>query len=274
MDNIKQPVEYIDPLIALSRLASNSILDFYQKKEIAVSYKANNTPLTEADIASHRIISDGLEQLTPDVPIISEESKSIAFLTRRQWSTYWLIDPLDGTREFIERSDQFSTNIALIVNHRPVVGVIFSPVDETCYYAAKDHGAYKFTCDHSARKIYTRSVPIVANNPQYTIVVSSRYNKQRIANLSDRLGSANKLIMGSSLKMCLIAEGKADLYPRFGPTGEWDTAAAHIILQEAGGLIETMECQPLEYNRKESLINPSFYAVGDTNMPWHRHFFK
>lgn len=231
--------------------------------------KEDNSPLTQADLAAHQVIVHALSQLTPDIPILSEESDSIGFEIRSLWQQYWLIDPLDGTREFVKRNGEFTVNIALIDNHLPVLGVVYAPVTGLLYFATQQQGAYKQIKDSKPKKIQTRAL----NLKQPTIAGSrSHFNEKTqrfMHNLQKVAGVAPELIsMGSSLKVCLVAEGLADVYPRLGPTSEWDTAAAHCVLLEAGGDIVDMSNQSLLYNTKDSLLNPSFFAKSDRAHNW------
>ncbi len=244
--------------------AGRVIMEVYERG-FSVEEKSDHTPVTEADLAAHRIIETGLRALTPDIPILSEECKPLPFVERARWSRYWLVDPLDGTREFIRRNGEFSVNIALIEGHCPVVGTIYGPVVGCLYYAAKGMGAFKKSGIDDVRPIRVR-----ATCPEKVVIAGSRSHygeefKQFIA----RLPAGYEIIpMGSALKSCLVAEGKADLYARLGPTSEWDTAAAQIIVEEAGGLITDTHMQPLRYNTREELLNPHFFAFGDRSRDW------
>ena len=251
----------------IAQLASDKILVVYNT-EFDVTSKEDNTPLTEADMAAHHVITEGLEKLTPDIPILSEESADIPFATRKEWHTYWLVDPLDGTREFVKRNGEFTVNIALIEDHQPVLGVIHTPVSGVCYYATKDTGAYKKLPDEPAVKISTRR-----KDTDHTLVAGSRSHRGDSLNaFLEKIGEHEIVSMGSSLKSCLVAEGKVDIYPRLGPTSEWDTAAAQCIVENAGGIIVELSMEPMRYNTKESLLNPHFLVIGDTDFDWGQYF--
>ena len=251
----------------IAQLASDKILLVYNT-EFDVKSKEDNTPLTEADMAAHHVITEGLEKLTPDIPILSEESADIPFATREKWHTYWLVDPLDGTREFVKRNGEFTVNIALIEDHKPVLGVIHTPVSGVCYYATKDDGAFKQLPGEPAIKISTRR-----KESDHTLVAGSRSHRGDSLNaFLEKIGDHEIVSMGSSLKSCLVAEGKVDIYPRLGPTSEWDTAAAQCIVENAGGIIVELSMEPMRYNTKESLLNPHFLVIGDTDFDWGQYF--
>lgn len=256
----------IQPLLKIARDAGDAIMAVYQQDDHGVEAKVDNSPLTQADLAAHRIIEQGLKALTPDIPQLSEEATTIPFSTRAGWQRYWLIDPLDGTKEFIRRNDEFTVNIALIEDHQPVMGVICLPVSGICYFGSRDGGAWKQKPDQAPVMIQTR-----AHSSPLKVLGSRRHKTDKETPVLERLtaqfGPLQKDSYGSSLKMCVIAEGLADLYPRLYPTCEWDTAAAQAIVEAAGGLILDSGLQPLRYNMKESLINPDFYVIGDQGFP-------
>ncbi len=254
-------------VIEIAEQASEKILVVYNT-EFDVTSKEDNTPLTEADMAAHHVISDGLKRITPDIPILSEESIDIPFETRQQWDTYWLVDPLDGTREFVKRNGEFTVNIALIENHQPVLGVIHVPVSGLCYYASNGNGAFKKLPDEPAVAISTKP-----KKSGLTLVAGSRSHRGKSLNaFLEKIGEYEIISMGSSLKSCLVAEGKVDIYPRLGPTSEWDTAAAQCIVENAGGKIVDLSMQPMRYNTKDSLLNPHFLVIGDVNFDWSQYF--
>lgn len=259
---------YLATILGIARDAGAAILQVYAT-DFDVVKKSDASPLTQADLAAHQIIVAALSELTPDIPILSEESEAIPYATRNTWQTYWLIDPLDGTREFVKRNGEFTVNIALIHQHIPVLGVVYAPVQDLLYFAVKGHGAYKQLGSDSAQQIHAKPLdlkqPVVAGSRSHT-----DQNMQRFMhNLEQSSGVTPKLIsMGSSLKICLVAEGLADVYPRLGPTSEWDTAAAHCILNEAGGDILDVAGSSLRYNHKNSLLNPSFFAKSSTQHNW------
>jgi 3'(2'), 5'-bisphosphate nucleotidase len=255
----------IEALLGLSRDAGAAILRIYNS-EFSVTDKADNSPLTEADLASHHLIVDTLERLTPEIPVLSEESAKIPFETRKTWQRYWLIDPLDGTKEFVKRNGEFTVNIALIEDHRPTLGVIYAPVIDRLYYGVVGQGAWK---SEDGGELTPISVTRTHRVP--TLVAGSRSHAgESLRKFLENLGEHELVSMGSSLKSCLVAEGKADLYPRLGPTSEWDTGAAQAIVEAAGGQLTTLDMQPLRYNTKESLLNPHFFVFGDSSEDWSR----
>ena len=256
--------ELVNPVSEIAKQAGAEIMKIYAEG-FEIEEKKDHSPLTTADLASHTIIIDELSKLTPDIPILSEESASISFSERSSWKNYWLIDPLDGTREFIKRNGEFTVNIALITEHVSSLGVVYLPVKDICYFAAHNIGSYKQDQNTSAIKINAR-----ASTPKSspTICGSRSHAGKSLQALQDKIGEYNLISMGSSIKMCLVAEGVADIYPRFGPTSEWDTAAAHCVVNEAGGEIVDMQLETLQYNTKDSLLNPSFLAIGELNQQW------
>ncbi len=253
--------DLLEPVIGIARRAGESILEIYQR-EFSITSKEDASPVTEADLAAHRAIIDGLKALTPELPVLSEESAAIPFVERARWRCYWLVDPLDGTREFIKRNGEFSVNIALIEQHAPVLGVILAPVSGVCYYAARGSDARKMVAGGS-RPIHARErreIPIIA--------VSRARCGPRQQRLLRNIGPHRTIPLGSSLKSCLVAEGAADLYARLGPTSEWDTAAAQCIVEQAGGHLTDLQRRPLRYNTGESLLNPDFMVYGATRYDW------
>lgn len=249
--------------LEIAEAAGLKILDIYQG-DFDVMSKEDNTPLTAADMAAHYHIVNSLSQLTPELPILSEEAADIPYSVRSTWQTYWLVDPLDGTREFIKRNGEFSVNIALIHKNKSILGVINIPVQKISYFAYKGNGAYKISAENKLERIHCREVDI--NN---LIIAGSRsHQSDKIKSFLAKLGNPEIIPMGSSLKSCLVAEGSADLYPRLGLTSEWDTAAAHCIVNEAGGQITKTDMQPLLYNTKDSLLNPEFFVFGITDINW------
>jgi 3'(2'), 5'-bisphosphate nucleotidase len=233
--------------------------------DFSVVKKEDNSPLTQADLAAHHIIVDSLKALTPDIPSLSEESENITPEIRKEWRRYWLIDPLDGTREFVKRNGEFTVNIALVEDHKPVLGVVYAPVKALLYYAYQDQGAYRQQGDANPEKInikkFDGSKPIVAGSRSH----QDQKLHDFIQKIETNLGVTPQLIsMGSSLKICLVADGAADVYPRLGPTFEWDTAAGHCVLNEAGGDILDQQGLPLRYNTKATLLNPYFFATNQS----------
>ncbi|MCU7834292.1 MAG: 3'(2'),5'-bisphosphate nucleotidase CysQ [gamma proteobacterium symbiont of Taylorina sp.] len=257
-------------VIELAQQAGQVIMDIYQS-DFQINNKSDNTPVTCADLAANEFIVKQLARLSPEIPILSEESTTIPYKERSQWQTYWLVDPLDGTRAFIEKTGEFSVNIALIVKNSPVLGVIYSPVNKCSFYACSDGGAFYLDDSKQARNIQVRA------KCQDKIVVAgteksaqSRILQAFLKNLEKRFHSYEIKFMGSSLKSCMVAEGTADVYARLGPTSEWDTAAAQCIVEEAGGQITDTQMQALRYNTKDSLLNPDFFVFGDKSIAWNQ----
>jgi 3'(2'), 5'-bisphosphate nucleotidase len=250
-------------ILDISRRAGDAILQVYGQ-EIVVKEKDDASPLTQADLASHHLILAALHSLTPSVPVLSEESAALDFSTRSRWSEYWLVDPLDGTKEFIKRNGEFTVNIALVQNHEPVLGVVHVPVSGISYCGLRDLGAQRVSARGIAESI---SVRIPCAEPVIVVGSRSHPNPALQAHLAP-LGSYELVSMGSSLKFCLVAEGKADFYPRLGPTSEWDTAAAHALVTAAGGKVITLDGQPMRYNTKPSLLNPEFLVIADSSRDW------
>jgi 3'(2'), 5'-bisphosphate nucleotidase len=259
-----QPADYLKPAIALAEQAGEAIMQVYAT-DFTVENKSDQSPLTQADLASHQVIVAGLRQLTPHWPVLSEESVALPFAERGAWGEYWLIDPLDGTREFVKRNGEFTVNIALISDHRPVLGVVYVPVTRTLYYAAQGGGACKQAAGESAHPIHARPCP----EHGLTLAGSRSHAGESLQNFVACLGRETRLSsVGSSLKICLVAEGQADLYPRFGPTSEWDTAAAQCVAEQAGAHLTDLQRRPLRYNTKESLLNPYFLVFAEERPIW------
>jgi len=255
--------------LTIARAAGQRIVEVYED-DYTVDYKSDNTPVTTADFAAHHIIVDALEALPESFPVLSEESEHIPYDVRHNWSTYWLVDPLDGTREFMRRNGEFSVNIALIVDGQPVLGVVTAPILDLCYYATRGQGAWKQIGQQAPEPIHVRPAPTGAG--EITVARSRCPRKSdRLKAFLDKLGAHNEVPMGSSLKSCLVAEGAADVYVRLGPTSEWDTGAAQCIVEEAGGHITDTNLIELKYNTRESLLNPHFVVFGDETYNWHEY---
>jgi 3''(2''),5''-bisphosphate nucleotidase, bacterial len=248
---------------SIARRAGTAILEVYAQ-EFSVTKKADSSPLTLADMRSHEIIVNALRALTPQLPILSEEASDIPFEQRAQWSRYWLVDPLDGTKEFVSRNGEFTVNIALVEDHMPVLGVVFVPVEVTLYMGSRAGGAFRQSGAEPAERIQTAQP---AATP-LRIVGSRSHRDGRLETYLPRLEPYELVFVGSSLKFCQVAEGRADLYPRFGPTNEWDTAAAQAVVEAAGGAVVTLDGRPLRYNTKADLLNPNFLVFGDTSRDW------
>ena len=247
---------------ALAREAGDAIMRIYAG-EFAVERKRDNSPLTAADLAAHRVIVDGLHELAPQIPVLSEESaEQAAWSVRRTWPRYFLVDPLDGTREFVKRNGEFTVNIALIDGHVPILGVVYAPALDELYWAWAG-GAAQFATKSQSGKLHTRprATPLV-------VAGSRSHADPRMTTALDKLGAHQTIALGSSLKFCRAARGAVDLYLRYGPTSEWDTAAGQCVLEQAGGAVQRLDGAPLAYNTKESLLNPDFLACGDANVNW------
>jgi len=257
----------ITELNQIARRAGDAILEVYGREDFGVTEKSDESPLTQADMASHHLICSALEALTPQIPILSEESAKIPFEERRQWRRYWLIDPLDGTKEFIKRNGEFTVNIALIEGHRPVMGVVYAPVLQVAWYGDQEAGAFRQEGDAPPQPIQV--APKVRRPVK--VAGSRSHAGDSLKAFLEKLGEHEIVSMGSSMKLCLVAEGAADLYPRLGPTSEWDTAAAQAVVEAAGGKVTDLDLEPLAYNRKDSLLNPHFLVFGDTSVDWTRY---
>ncbi len=265
-ENIPSLPELTHAVCEITIAAADRIMDVYET-DFSIQQKDDRSPLTAADTASHKIICEKLAEITPNIPILSEESTDIPFAERSQWARYWLVDPLDGTREFIKQNGEFTVNIALIEQHIPIIGVVHIPVTGITYFAAKGHGAFKELSGEQAAKITVRTTQ--ADN--ITVAGSRSHGNERQRTFIEALGDIEVIAIGSSLKFCLLAEGKVDIYPRFGPTSEWDTAAAHCIVGEAGGTVTDTSLKTLKYNTKESLLNPDFLVIADNSFNWRKY---
>ncbi len=268
MPDIRDRKQLVDALVAIVVDAGREIMQVYGSNFDVVT-KDDSSPLTQADLASHRLIRDALVRMTPDIPVLSEESTLPDFATRRSWSRYWLVDPLDGTKEFVNRNGEFTVNIALIDGHRAVLGIVGVPARGVVYTGDVVERRAERRDEHGTRAMHTRRM----DRARELVVVASRsHGGERleafIDGLAERFNAVNRTPVGSSLKLCILAEGLADLYPRLGPTSEWDIAAAHAVLEAAGGAVMTFDHEPLRYNTKESLLNPEFLAVADDAFDW------
>ncbi|MFS2263447.1 3'(2'),5'-bisphosphate nucleotidase CysQ [Vibrio vulnificus] len=255
-------------VIDIARTAGQLILDIYQSKQYQEYTKSDETPVTSADLAAHKLINQRLSELTPDIPVLSEEAADISLEQRAQWKRYWLVDPLDGTQEFIARSGDFATIIALVENNKPVMGVVYGPVSGVTYYAYQGKGAWKIPEMNESLKIQTHKHELPGQN--IAIAISRRQDINRITNRMSNSWNYDLVPLGSAaLKACLVAEGAVDCYLRLGPTGEWDTAATQCIVEEAGGRILSTYLEPLSYNERDTLENPNFIVLGDADLPWN-----
>ncbi len=255
-------------ILSIALEASEAILDIYRKDETHVNYKADDSPLTQADRNAHKIIVRRLKENFPQIPVLSEEGNIPGYDERKSWDEFWLVDPLDGTKEFIKRSGEFTVNIALIRHGKPVSGIVHVPTQGLSYFA-DNQKAYKLKGDDISRKeqIQTRKT----NTEQLVIAGSRDHAGPGLKSLLQKNTKATLKSMGSSLKFCLVAMGEADIYYRDLPTMEWDTAAAQAVVEAAGGIVIDESGQPLSYN-KESVKNPYFMALGDKNFDWKKIF--
>ncbi len=257
-------------LVRIAQDAGAAIMEIYGT-DFAVEHKDDASPLTQADLAAHRIIVAGLGELTPDIPILSEESVAAGFAERAQWTRYWLVDPLDGTKEFVNRNGEFTVNIALISEHEPVFGVVDVPVQKRTFVGDVEAGQAFVLVADGARQTLSGLARHGTDEP-LTVVASRSHGGERLEDylgaLAETFGTLSRTSLGSSLKLCALAAGEADFYPRLGPTSEWDIAAAHAVLRAAGGDVCTFDGATLRYNTKESLLNPDFYAVADRSFAW------
>jgi 3'(2'), 5'-bisphosphate nucleotidase len=255
--------ELLANVVKLAHQAGDAILSVYGE-QFEVTHKSDQSPLTVADLRSHEIITEGLRALTPELPVLSEEASDISFEQRQQWTRYWLVDPLDGTKEFVSRNGEFTVNIALIDDHVPVLGVVHVPVTSTTYTGAVGGGACKQVDGGKPIPLHVCSP---ANNP-LRIVGSRSHRGDTLDQYLPKLAPYELVAVGSSLKFCLVAEGSADFYPRFGPTSEWDTAAAQAVVEAAGGGVIKTNGERLRYNTKADLLNPHFLVYGDRKRDW------
>lgn len=260
----------LDAVMEIAVDAGKEILEVYHDSEQPqVDHKADNSPLTDADRRAHRLINDRLGALEGDTPVLSEESDPIEPQDRLAWQRYWLVDPLDGTKEFVNRNGEFTVNIALIDKGEPVLGVVHVPVSGETYLGRQGAGAWH--CDGEGHCAAIRCSTL-ADRDRLRVVASRSHRGPfldgLLVKLEQQFGGLEVMSMGSSLKICLLAAGRADFYPRLAPTCEWDTAAAHAVLAAAGGDIIDTDMQPLRYNQKADLLNPHFLAIADGDYGW------
>ena len=261
--------QYADQCLVILEQTAEILLDFWrQPEEIVHQKKSDGTPFTAADIAAHQQITENLQKNFPGIPVLSEEGEWPAYSERAQWRQYWLLDPLDGTRGFIAHSEQFSINLALIVDAIPVLGMIYVPAAHSCYYAWEGSGVFKQTGKVVQR---IQRPERVAKTP-WRIVIGQYSRGVRLAQLINQQCPYELLHANGSVKFGWLAEGQADIYPRLGPIYEWDTAAGQCILTEGGGAVVDLQGRTLQYNRKDSLLNPEFIALADTR--WTQHWVK
>jgi 3'(2'), 5'-bisphosphate nucleotidase len=257
------PAPLLPQVVVLARRAGEAIMALYAQTDAGTTYKEDDSPLTRADLASHRLLIDGLRALTPDLPALSEESQAIPYEKRREWVRYWLIDPLDGTKEFIKRRDEFTVNVALIQQGAPTLGVVYAPALDVIYSAVQGAGAWKQTGSKSPEPVRVSDYRIGG----LKMVVSRSHAGPQLEAFVRKISPAECVSVGSSLKLCLVADGTAHLYPRLGPTMEWDIAAAQCVVEEAGGTVTDLSGAWLRYNKSE-LVNPDFIVCGRPPFPW------
>jgi len=259
------PCVHLEAVCEIARAAGRRILEVYERG-FTIEHKEDRSPLTEADRAAHDVIITELRALTPDISVLSEESAKADYAARAGWNRFWLVDPLDGTKEFINRNGEFTVNIALIENGRVVLGAVYVPVAKLIYYACAGQGAFKQQGEAEARPVRVRRF----NGGKPIVVASRSHAGPETEAFLKSLGEHDIVSMGSSLKLCLVAEGAADVYPRLGPTMEWDTAAAQCVVEVAGGSVTDLGSRSLVYN-KSDLHNPWFIVSGAGGYDWHRH---
>lgn len=262
--------ELLSSVLQIALDAGAAILEIYHQATPAEAIldKGNDSPLTLADLAAHQCICAGLAKIS-NLPILSEEAATLAWDERKQWASYWLIDPLDGTKEFLKRNGEFTVNIALIQGNKAVLGVVYAPVLQRAYFAAEGVGAMRQDNGLAAQAIH-----VAPRAATWRVVGSRSHGSDAMADFTQFLGAVDLVAMGSSLKLCLVAEGAADLYPRLAPTSEWDTAAAQCVVEQAGGEVLTEQLQPVLYNSKESILNPHFIVCGARDPAWTGFFVK
>lgn len=252
--------------IKIAHQAGQAIMDFFEQGGYEEFNKEDESPVTSADYAANEIVLAELMRLTPEIPIVSEEVEGLALSDRANWTRYWLIDPLDGTQEFVAGRPDFAVNIALVENGQPALGVIYAPATDTTYWAIKGQGTHKIA-NGKTKKVSAQAVN--KEKPYLRVAISRVQTLETITKYIKPDISIEFVSLGScALKSCLVAEGTADIYLRVGPTGEWDTGAPQIIVEEAGGCIIDSEFKPLTYNKRESLMNPDFMVTSDAQFDW------
>lgn len=261
----REPAALLEHIADIAQRAGAEILEVYACDNVGTTFKADDSPLTLADLRAHHLIVEALRALTPEIPVLSEESSQLLdYAERSRWNRHWLVDPLDGTKEFLSRNGEFTVNIALIEDHAPTLGVVYVPTRRTLYCGLPGIGAWRRRGDGTAEPIHVQERAA----PRVRVVGSKSHRGDSLDELLRRLGPHELLPVGSSLKFCMVAEGAADLYPRLGPTSEWDTAAAHAVVCAAGGLVMTLEGTPLAYNTKPEILNPHFLVYADQQRDW------
>ncbi len=258
----------LNNVIIIAKKAGKEILEIYNSDDFDVQIKGDDSPLTRADLAAHNIIVDFLEEKYPLIPCLSEESTGIEFDDRKGWQQCFIIDPLDGTKEFIARNGEFTVNIAIQEKGKSILGVIHVPVADVTYSGARNLGSFKQEKEEKPQMIKVRNLNQKEGKNHFTVVASRRHGLDKVETLCQNFASYDLTSRGSSLKMCMVAEGSADLYPRLALTSEWDTAAAQAIVEQAGGKIVQLDFSDMTYNQKECLLNPFFLVLGDPNFDW------
>jgi len=261
MEDIQIKSELIEQLIEISKDAGKAILEVYNSN-FGHQIKEDLSPLTKADTLSNNIICERLKVITPDIPILSEENSDIPFNIRSSWEQYWLVDPLDGTKEFIKKNGEFTVNIALIENNTPIFGIIHLPVTNETYWGSSTKGSFYIKGNNQKTKLCVEK----KIRSQVRIVASRSHPSKMLDTLLEEIGEYKIITKGSSLKFCLIAKGQADIYPRLGPTSEWDIAAGHAIVKFAGGSLLTIDRESMQYNRTENNLNPYFVAASSEDI--------
>ena len=269
-----QIAEVLPRIVDIAKQAGQAILEVYNSPDFDTTLKDDQSPLTRADLESNRVIVEGLEALGTGIPILSEESKAVPYAEREQWQQFWLVDPLDGTKEFIKRNGEFTVNIALVDGGKSVMGVVHVPVQGKTYWGAAGNGAFLESDSGESSPIQVSGGPDNGDRPLKVVASRSHANADTQAFLSNlesqRSGSVDVVSAGSSLKLCLVASGEAQLYPRFGPTMEWDTAAAQAVVEQAGGSVMNVNGGPLQYNKTE-LLNPYFIVLDGSGLDWQKY---
>jgi 3'(2'), 5'-bisphosphate nucleotidase len=261
--DLQRPYDLLPQVIAVARAAGSEIMAVYAR-DFAVTLKDDHSPLTAADLAAQRVISAGLAGITPRLPQLSEESPPEETAARRQWQSLWLIDPLDGTREFVKRNGEFTVNIALVHEHQPVLGVVYAPASGLLYAAARGAGAW--LVDAQNRHAALQAAVPAGQPPR--VLASRSHRGASLDALLARLGAHTLVSVGSALKFGYLSAGRADFYPRLSPTSEWDTAAGQAVAEAAGACVVGLDGAPLRYNARDTLLNPSFLCWADRSRDW------
>ena len=262
-----------EQVVAIARDAGDAIMEIYAT-DFQTYTKSDSSPLTDADLAAHRIICEGLARVS-SYPILSEESASeeVTWEKRKHWQAYWLVDPLDGTKEFVKKTGEFTVNIALITQGKASLGVVYCPPLKRVYFATQGQGAFRQ--DDGCQKVRLNGATTPKDDEPWKVIGSKSHGTDALTRFCSQLGSVTMVSMGSSLKLCLVAEGQAHIYPRLAPTCEWDTAAAQAVVEEAGGIVLSPDLSPLLYGQKESLLNSEFvvYSGEFTSFEWLSDLF-